>query len=306
MNYKQPVIIICTKDRPKDMCSLLDSIKIQTLKPSLIIIVDGSDNPIDYILGPYKNLNLDYVQVRPPSLPKQRNVGISRLPDECDWVGFLDDDLVLEENSLEKIMENSQNKNVSKELVGMAMIINNCEYPKFSIARSILLMDSPKGGSFTLSGCPTMYRNTTDTVEVEWLSGGVTFWRKKIFNEFKFDEWFSGTGYMEDIDFSYRVSRKYSLASCGQARCFHYHHSTPNKKLKTLGSWQVTSWWYFADKMGFNKLYVLWSLTGLALSNFLNGLFKFELPRLYKFTGNILGISKVLSGKALVKNYWQK
>lgn len=301
-----PVIIVCTKDRPDDMTSLLTSIYKQTIQPKLIIVVDGSDTPIPHVLEKFPQLNFDYVAVRPPSLPKQRNVGISRLPEDCDWVGFLDDDLVLEPNSLEMIMNNTMKDGFSKELIGMAMIINNSPYPKYNIFRGLFFLDAPKGGSFTASGCPTMYRDIKNTSEVEWVSGGVTFWRKKVFSEFKFDEWFSGTGYLEDIDFSYRVSRKYSLATCGEARCFHYHHPTSKERLKTLGSWQVTSWWYFSDKMKFNKFCVIWSLIGLSFNNFISGIISPSSHRIRKFMGNLQGLSKVFTGKALTKTGWQK
>ncbi|MFT6069514.1 MAG: GT2 family glycosyltransferase [Bacteriovoracaceae bacterium] len=303
---KNPVIIICTKDRPKDMVSLLTSLKAQTILPSLIIVVDGSDEPIEHVLEPFLDLNIDYVQVRPPSLPKQRNVGISRLPEDCDWVGFLDDDLVLEPNSLEMVMKNTEKDSFSNELVGMAMIINNSPYPKFNLIRGLFLLDSPKGGTFTLSGCPTMYRDINKTVEVEWLSGGVTFWKRKVFNEFKFDEWFSGTGYMEDVDFSYRVSRKYSLATCGEARCFHYHHPTPKEKLKILGTWQVTSWWYFSNKMNFSKFFVFWSLIGISINNLTLGILSPGSHRLRKFLGNLIGIKTIVRGKALLRTGFQK
>lgn len=288
------------------MQRLLKSIQRQTFSPEGIIIVDGSDNPIKEVLTPFTDLNIEYTTVRPPSLPKQRNVGISMLPDDADWVGFLDDDLELEDNSLEMIDIARESKGLKKELVGIAMIVNDAPYPKFSFLRSIFFLDSRKGGSFTLSGSPVIYRDLDATVEVEWLSGGLTFWKKKALDEFKFDEWFSGTGYMEDIDFSYRVSRKYSLASCGKSRCYHYHHPISKEKLITLGSWQITSWWYFATKMNFSRVYVLWSLTGLTLNSFILGLISPSSGRLRKSLGNLTGIAKILLGKALIKTHWQK
>ena len=303
---EKPYLIICTKDRPDDMKRLLTSVRTQSLRPEKIINDDGLDKLIKNILPEFEDLNLEYTDVRPPSLPKQRNVGISMLPDHANWVGFLDDDLELKENSLEMVMKAGKKTDFKKELVGIAMIINDVPYPKFNIFRGLFFLDAPKGGSFTYSGSPTMYRDIDSTVEVEWLSGGVTFWKKKALDEFKFDEWFSGTGYMEDIDFSYRVSRKYSLASCGEARCYHYHHPIPVEKIKTLGTWQVTSWWYFATKMNFAKVAILWSLVGLAFNNFILGLLSPSSNRLRKFAGNITGINKVLCGKALVKSNWVK
>ena len=38
--------------------------------------------------------------------------------------------------------------------------------------------------------------------------GGGTLWVQKILDEISFDEEFIGLGYFEDIDFSFRVSKK--------------------------------------------------------------------------------------------------
>ena len=50
-----------------------------------------------------------------------------------------------------------------------------------------------------------------DIKEVELCSGGNTSYLREVFEEFFFDEEFDGYAPMEDIDFSYRVSRKYKL-----------------------------------------------------------------------------------------------
>ena len=63
-------LIVCTKDRPKDLTNLLSSISIQSHQPSLIIIVDGSDTPVEYVLNNFPQLKFDYIAVRPPSLLK--------------------------------------------------------------------------------------------------------------------------------------------------------------------------------------------------------------------------------------------
>ena len=101
-------LIVCTKDRPKDMRTLLGSIVSQTRAPDRMIVIDGSDDPIQYVLGEFPTLKIEYRAVRPPSLPKQRNVGIGMLGANETWVGFLDDDLVLESDALaelEKFLE---------------------------------------------------------------------------------------------------------------------------------------------------------------------------------------------------------
>ena len=65
-------------------------------------------------------------------------------------------------------------------------------------------------------------------MEVEFLCGGQTAYRRQVCEEFGFDEdFFSGYSALEDVDFSYRVSRKYRNHYCPRARCFHNNMSPP-------------------------------------------------------------------------------
>lgn len=302
-------LIICTKDRPKDMRSLLGSIIVQTRSPDRMIVIDGSDEPIEYVLKEFPALAIEYRQVRPPSLPKQRNVGISMLGEEDSWVGFLDDDLVLEKNALEELEKFvvRESGKTEKELVGAGLAINNEGLMKFNWWRNFLLLDKFPGGVFTLSGCPAAIRSVHHDLDVEWLYGGATFWRSKVYREFKFDEWFDGTGYYEDVDFSYRVSRNYRLALSPKSRCFHYHHPVRKERLFALGVWQVTGWWYFVSKAkAFSSPYVIWSILGLAANNVGLGLLKPQNGRLRRGLGNLKGLWLIFTGKALLSQKFSK
>lgn len=291
------------------MHTLLGSIQTQTRRPDRIIVIDGSDTPIDFVLKEFPELSMEYQAVRPPSLPKQRNVGIGLLGDEDSWVGFLDDDLVLEKNALEELEKFviRESLNSEKELVGAGLAINNEGLIKFNWWRSFLLLDKFPGGVFTRSGCPAAIRSVHHDIDLEWLYGGATFWRSKIYREFKFDEWFNGTGYYEDVDFSYRVSRKYRLALSSKSRCYHYHHPVRKERLFALGVWQVTGWWYFVSKTkAFASPFVMWSILGLAANNLGLGLISPSNGRLRRGLGNLKGLWLILSGKALMNQKFSK
>jgi len=225
-------VIICTKDRPKEIQRLLSTIQDQIKVPNDLIVVDGSDDPIKSILYEFKKLPIRYVQVRPPSLPKQRNVGISMLQEQTDWVGFLDDDLVLHPNNFLEIEEFIHNYHGETPLAGVGLKIKNNPPLKKSKLRDLFLLDAPVGGIFTRSGCATALSNVQKTQQVDWITGGTTFWQKRILEEFKFDEWFGGTAYSEDVDFSYRVSRKYSVYCLVKSDCLHLDY--PVSKTKSL------------------------------------------------------------------------
>ncbi|MGE5741496.1 MAG: glycosyltransferase family 2 protein, partial [Candidatus Aminicenantes bacterium RBG_16_66_30] len=80
---------------------------------------------------------------------------------------------------------------------------------------------SGRGGGVTASGFQTMIGPVTVTTWTEWLPSGASVWRRDIFGRFRFDEWFEGYSYLEDLDFSYRVGRASKLAVVAPARYRH-------------------------------------------------------------------------------------
>src|SRR4051812_4878902 len=94
-------IIICTKDREIDLTNALTSISQQSRPINELIIVDGSEVQMTTVIDKFPDLPIKYYYVRPPGLTKQRNIGLGKLDEKSDWVGFLDDDVVLEKSCLE-------------------------------------------------------------------------------------------------------------------------------------------------------------------------------------------------------------
>lgn len=301
-------VIICTKDRPKDIMRLLDSIKLQSFIPELIMIVDGSDNPIKDYLTPYQSVfNINYFTVRPPSLPKQRNMGIARIPAHIEWVAFLDDDLELLPNTLTEIKKAATTFKTQKPLGAICMLISNVDNVPYKPLNRFWMLDYPTSGIFLKSGIPTYLRQAERTEEVFWVSGGTTVWRADVLRNYKYDEWFAGTGYFEDIDYSYRVSKEYSLLLCGTSKCYHYQYPTPAKKVYSLGIWQVTTLWYFVNKNPeFSKLLTFWSILGIFMNNLIFGILKPSSMRLRKAFGNLKGLYMVFTGSGLKQRSFQK
>ncbi len=285
-------IIVCTKDRPFDLNRLLTSLTIQNFSFREILIIDGSDNPVKNVADEFMNsLPIKYWHVRPPGLTRQRNFGISHLSPDTQWVGFLDDDLELEENCILNLSKFIQQKTQVK---GVGLRINDQRALKKNPLREFMLLDRFPGGRVTASGAAAPIRPYTESIQTEWVYGGATFWNIEILKEFKFDEWFSGVGYCEDLDFSYRVSRKYELAICAGAKCYHHHKEAAPAKMKPMGEWLVVAWWYFARvKNSFNILYVCWGIFWMSINNLLLGIVKRDSRRINMFKGNVMGWKKI-------------
>ena len=303
-------LIICTKDRPKYLTNLLRSIQAQTRLPDRILIIDGSDRPIQHVLRPFSTLALEYYPVRPPSLPKQRNVGISKLNDEQGWVGFLDDDLELFPDTLENIEKFIQREEMKGErpLGGVRLTIDDKNPIAYSKWRLFWLLDKSPGGRFSLSGFPSPIHQSLYDQDIQWMPGGASFWRAKVLMTYSFDEWFEGTGYYEDIDYSYRVSQKYRLALSSKSCCLH-HFQPPIKKKKIIqwGTWQIVGWWYFVRKTrAFSVILVFWSMLGMTLGNLGIGLIRPKTQRWYRGLGHLQGLFLILTGNGLKRRKFLK
>lgn len=97
-------LIIPSRNRPRILARLLDSIKTQTVQPDQANIVDGSDQPIEAEIEAYIDSSVTYERVFPPGLTMQRNEGRKALRDEIALVGYLDDDIVMEKEATEDML----------------------------------------------------------------------------------------------------------------------------------------------------------------------------------------------------------
>lgn len=290
------VFVVPTKDRPHDLRRMLASVQSQSVHPDQIIIVDGSEDPVKNILTEFSKLNTQYIRVYPPSLARQRNAGMAVVDPRIALAGYLDDDLVFEPNAMKAMLffwENARD-----DVGGARFNIVNEELPRLIHAKSFFLIENKKRGEILRSGYQTSIGCVRNDLYVRWLSGGVTVWRRKVIQEFSYDEWFDGTGYLEDVDYSYRVGRKYKLAVVANARVHHLSPPVKRDKNFLLGKWQVINRLYFVRK--YSELSVArccWALCGQLLVNLgkcVEGVDKASFERVL---GNLAGVGTVMRGR---------
>lgn len=266
-------LIVCTYMRPKPLLTLLNSVKEQTLYPNEILIIDGStNNETEVILENNKFQNLQYFKVLPEhrGLTKQRNYGIARVGDSSDVICFLDDDIVLTKNYFENLLNTYQ---VYPNALGVGgFIIDDdvlCEYVGENYQPKIneFFFDGWKrneGSRFIMrkrfgldSDCPpgfsSLYSHgrsvgflppSGKTYEVEQLMGGVSSFRKTVFDELQFSTYFQGYGLYEDADFSIRAAKIGKLYLNTTAKLYHYHDASGRPNQYQYGKMVVRNGWY--------------------------------------------------------------
>lgn len=265
-------LIVCTYMRPKPLADLLDSVQLQSLYPDEILIVDGStNNQTGEMLQQknYKNLQYFLVSDADRGLTRQRNFGISKAEKNVDVVCFLDDDTILEPQYFEEIIKTYT---LFPAALGVGGYITNegswqqvagnyqpdiSEYyydgwkkkdgSRFVLRKKLGLDTNTKPGflpEFSHGRSISFLPPSGKIYEVEQLMGGVSSFRKSVFERFSFSTYFTGYGLYEDADFTLRLSKTGKLYVNTAARLGHYHDSSGRPNQFSYGKMVVRNGWY--------------------------------------------------------------
>lgn len=267
-NHSKISIVIATKNRPRSVIMCIESILIQTLLPDEIVVVDSSDSTeLKSRLNalPHDRITFKYIHAR-TGLTQARNMGVGKSAGGI--VIFLDDDVTLDKDYIKEITR-VFNNDIEKKIGGVTGDIAFKHSIRNYIAQvlgSIFFLFKYGDGKFQPSGRPTFARSDKIT-NVECLSGSNMAFRKEIFNEFKFDENLHGYCSMEDVDFSYRVSRKYQNVYTPFAKLIH-NVSPPTRDIEYARMKMEIENHYYLFKKNFPQTFkrrfaFWWSVVGL-------------------------------------------
>jgi GT2 family glycosyltransferase len=293
-------VVVCTKDRREDIKFFLYSLIAQKRKADELLIVDASEqekgveSDVRKIVSGRIEL-VKYYKTR-PNLAHQKNFAVSKLDPGCGVVSFFDDDVILEPDYLGSVMdvfERDENSNIG----GITGKISNAKDTGMRFIKKIFCLYSSGKGKILKSGFNVRnLDNMKEPVFIQWMPGGMSSYRKAVFNEFTFDEYYSRNGAgREDIDFSFKVSKKYKLLFISKAVLEHKESSVSRIAEKQFGYIQVVERYYFIRRNMDNftsKLIFFWSIFGVIVINFSSVLLvhkEFKL-RIQRLIGNIKGL----------------
>jgi len=281
--------------RPEPLIALLQSVQRQTLYPDEILIIDGSvNNETELILKENKiqRLKYFYVSDEERGLTRQRNFGIAKVDLNSELVCFLDDDTVLRENYFEELIKTYNHYPEALGVGGYITNETNWEKVNDNYIPSIneFYFDGWKrkdGSRFVLrkklhldSNCPPGFSPlfshgrsvgflppSNKIYEVEQLMGGVSSFRKSVFEKLSFSTYFEGYGLYEDADFTLRVSKYGKLYLNTYAKLDHFHAASGRPNQYYYGKMVVRNGWYvwrvknpnpiFKDRFKWNAITIL-------------------------------------------------
>lgn len=266
MNFS---LVICTYKRPEALLQLLNSVEKQELLPFETLIIDGSPDDETYqAVKDFKLPGLRYYQVKEEDrgLTRQRNVGIEKVAPASEIICFLDDDIVLKPDYFKELLETYRKK---PDAVGVGgYILEDVEWSRSREAtfedfkldgfvrklgsrnvlrkRVGLLSDKPPGVMPDFSnGFSTGFLPPSGKIyPVEYFMGGVSSFRKEVFQKIRFSPYFEGYGLYEDMDFCLRASRIGQLYVNTAAQLYHFHEESGRPNRYDYGKMVIRNGWY--------------------------------------------------------------
>jgi GT2 family glycosyltransferase len=251
--------------------NILNSIELQSAVPLEVIIVDASeDNKTkEAIKNKFESLNILYflVEGEHRGLTKQRNFGLDKLTSDTEIVIFLDDDLILEKEFCQNILSNFNDLEIigaegyitnelKWEKIAHNEVVNSNYFHLDSYQYKLSARDRVRKylGLYPSSMQPGLIPEyghgksslppTNKVYFVEHIMGGITAYRKSIFDHIQFSEFFEGYGLYEDFDFSIRASAFGKLVAVTSAKCAHHHDPSGRPNYFKYGRMVVWNGYY--------------------------------------------------------------
>jgi len=291
-------IVVPTKDRRRDLGLMLASLHKQTVRPAQVVVVDGSEQEVRDVVESFPDLAVEYVRVFPPSLSRQRNAGMAQLRPDITVAGYMDDDAVLEPEAVERMLAFWET--APPDTGGASFNVVNSPVPRWGKLRRLLGIGNGRPGAVLPSGIATAPGYVAADIETDWLTGGGTIWRREIIDQYPYDEWFIGMGYLEDLDYSYNIRQRYRLMVVAGAKIDHNSPPMRRDRYYLLGKWQIVNRMYVVRKYRQQGLSVprAWAMSvAMLVLHGLGSILRADRTYWDRARGNLAGILSELFGR---------
>jgi len=280
----------------------LDAIVSQTTLPHKVILVLPKGT--SYYYNKLDNLEIYYSKFKNQVF--QRNIGISKFDNKIKVILQIDDKVILDKDAINKIIKCwnlSRNKKIAG--IGFNNIVKKKHYNFFNPVVSFLNIlflfinskfDIFKPGTVLLNGMCVQYENLDKITKVFWLKGGLSSYdltkvdKNIIDRPFPLIKW----SVLEDLIFSYKISKKYDLIVCPYAKAHRVIKNVKNFNLNDeycMGKVYSQNLRYFI-KINKNLSFILFITSTLCLVIFgvIRGLLILNFNIVYRNLGRFCGI----------------
>ena len=243
-------VLIATRNRPKQLSRLLDSISQLEVTPDLVVVV-SSGGSISNTIESQRDLKIKHEHIAEYGQIRQKIIGIKLIPKDIDWVLFLDDDLLLDKASTRNLLEFAGN-NCHLNLLGLGLAESN---DTRSYSKRLFL--KRRLGSVSKSGTNVSYMSSKQPIQTSWLNGA-SMWKREAVDLYHFEFLDSRYSICEDLIFSFAISKLGVLFYVPQA-VFQFQPEV-NKHVNDVEAFRARAYW---------KMYFVSSFENLSKFRFL-------------------------------------
>jgi GT2 family glycosyltransferase len=202
-------VVIPTCNRNESLKNCVETILKNSLKPERIIIIDSSDgNQKKSLNFLSKTIQHEFTSIKSAAI--QRNLGKEKVDSSCEYLAFLDDDVLIPNDYFSQLifgMEETNSIGISGVALNFQKVSNTNSKRVKSLIQKCFFLDSEKSGTILKSGVNTSIKNKSNyLIEVEWLIG-CSIWKYNKINKIEFEKDFFGQSLGEDVIFSLKASR---------------------------------------------------------------------------------------------------
>ncbi len=227
-------LVICSFGRPKDVVTLLKQVEnlpsAEHIK-KYIVENSGKENNLkiieDFVLSSTHHESYQILQTN-PGLPTARNAALRACDEE--FIHFLDDDVELKSDYFQDV---EAVFNSYPEAIGMAPRITFPSGHNNRLFRTKMQKLLHLEGKVSSTGRAYWISKTSGLQQVEWLPGCAMSFRRGSLGDLKFSDILEkgplgGYALGEDLDFTFRLSRKGTLLGVNELEVMHKLH--PNQR----------------------------------------------------------------------------
>ncbi len=273
--HKNISVIIPTCNRSEDIKKTLIKLNKSLGDLCEVIIVDqSSNNQTRNLVKSLKSRKIKYLFSNTPSITIARNLGVKRASKSSKIIVFIDDDVDLDKNYFTEILKIFNN---FSEARAVAAYVPSPELEKMSLLdillRKLFFISFPdkEKARILSSYCNTYPSKLNKIINSQWLPGVNMAYKKSVFSEQKFDENILGYTIAEDIDFTFRLYKKYpkSLFITPSAKIIHRVSNVERYPTEKMSFINQIDHFYFnfknLNKSLSQKLIFIWSIVGITL-----------------------------------------
>lgn len=290
-------VVIPTKGRGSTITRALQSVANQTIPVYELLVVDGSRERmssalLDQAFAGCKQIPVLIYLHKPEDsgLPAARNRGVKASSGEV--IQFLDDDAILAQDYFEHVLPIFHSTEIGA-VTGMVVeperrknYLKNFFFKKFYI------------GPFRQKR-EELFMSETENQHDTNILPGVAVYRRTVFDQDEFDENLKGAAVGEDVEFSFRVGRKWRLVVQPKAKIYHYPASISRLDLRKAYTQKIRFYNYHYRKNIDQGLYAAACYWWLNMGFFLHALTTGKIRSVLGVCEGIGGILKATLRKKL-------